>query len=72
MPKVVRLFVVEGCHMCPHKEERRTPGAGFALDYWCTAVKPAKKFDGYIEWPSEMRKPGDFPAFCPLRVETTP
>lgn len=63
----VRLFVVTGCHRCPNCEHSRTPGAGYASDYHCTAVTPKRLVDGYVEWPSEMREDGDFPSFCPLK-----
>jgi hypothetical protein len=61
-----RLFVVNGCHSCPNIVVERTPRAGCAEDYYCTAVRPRRKVDGYIEWDSEKRKDGDFPKFCPL------
>lgn len=62
----VRLFVVLGCHKCPNVESRRTPGAGYAEDYWCTAVTPQQKVAGYVEWNSQKRKDQDFPDWCPL------
>ena len=62
-----RLFVVTGCHKCPNEKAERTPGAGYALDHYCTAVTPKKIVAGYVEWPSEERKDGDFPKFCPLK-----
>jgi hypothetical protein len=61
---------------CPFRMSERTEGAGCAEDYRCTAVFSKNKLgrvtkeyaviDGYVEYPSEMRKPGDFPRFCPL------
>lgn len=66
-----RLFVVVGCHgddthpPCPNRKEDRTAGSGYALDYTCSAAGN-KLIDGYVEWPSEMSKAGDFPKFCPL------
>lgn len=63
----VRLFVVKGCHSCPNIRMERTPRAGYAQDYFCDAVSPPKKVVSYVEWPSEMRKDGDFPPFCPLK-----
>lgn len=78
--KTTKLVVIVGCHgnadkdipACPFLSSEETPGAGSADDYYCTAAKPKRgtkkrrMVDGYVEWPSEMRKPGDFPDFCPL------
>lgn len=61
-----KLFVVVGCHSCPNITSERTPRAGDAQDYYCTAVTPTEMVDGYIEYPSERRKNGDFPDWCPL------
>lgn len=68
-----RLLVIVGCHgdkdhpPCPYLRNDRTQGAGYAQDYFCHG-KPSGKFqvDGYVEWDSEKRKPGDFPDKCPL------
>lgn len=79
-----RLLVIVGCHgdeskkipPCPFRISERTQGAGCADDYLCTAVKSEMRpgshalIDGYVEWPSEMRKPGSFPNFCPLAANT--
>lgn len=70
----VRLFVVVvvGCHgneetpPCPLMHTERTQGAGYALDYRCLGKQGHPMIDGYVEWPSEMHKEGDFPNFCPL------
>ncbi len=67
MKAKVRLFVVTGCHTCPSVSIARTPGAGDALDFYCNAVTPKRLVAGYVEYPSEERKPGDFPKFCPLK-----
>lgn len=71
MPKT-KLFVVVGCHgdkhvrPCPNLTSRLTKGYGYAEDYLCRAAD-ARLIDGYVEWESEKRKPGDFPDFCPLQ-----
>lgn len=69
---MTRLFVVTGCHTCPNLVSERTPGAGYALDYFCKASRDKqgklRGVDGYVEWESEKRKPGDFPNFCPLEA----
>ncbi len=73
MPKLkTKLFVVTGCHApCPNRGEKLTKGYGYATDYFCKAVTDNSGehplIDGYVEWESEMRKPGDFPKFCPLK-----
>lgn len=59
-----RLFVVTNCAKCPNCEQERTPRAGYAHDYYCKAT--GKMIAGYIEWPSEMPKDGEFPDWCPL------
>lgn len=71
-----RLLVIVGCHgdkdhpACPYLRSERTAGAGYAHDYWCHGrggPGPDRfKVDGYVEWDSEKRKPGDFPDKCPL------
>ena len=66
MKDKVRLFVVKGCHSCPNLKAERTRGAGYALDYRCTAVEPSRLVVGYVEWPSEQQPDGEFPGFCPL------
>lgn len=76
MAKKSKLFVVIGCHgddkvlPCPFRGQKATEGAGCADDYFCTGAKNKDgtygAIDGYVEWQSEMRKPGDFPKFCPL------
>jgi hypothetical protein len=71
-----RLLVIVGCHgddknpACPHLVSEATPGAGCATDYYCTSEGKRRMADGYIEWPSEMRKAGEFPSFCPLKRDT--
>ena len=56
----------ERCAFC---KELRTPGAGYAMDYWCIHPemlemegKPYLTM-GYVEWSSD-EKP--IPAHCPL------
>lgn len=63
--KATRLFVVTGCMKCPNIKHERTPGAGYALDYFCEAT--GAKVAGYVEWHSEEPKDGEFPDSCPLR-----
>ncbi len=74
-----RLFIVTGCRSCPHKIVERTPNAGYAEDWFCKASrkqnitrtdhpKGYRKIAGYIEWPSEEPKDGEFPKWCPLYV----
>ncbi len=59
-----KLFVVQGCHSCPHVKSERTPGAGYAHDYTCSLT--SRLVAGYVEWERERRPDGDFPADCPL------
>lgn len=63
--KQQRLYVVDGCKSCPNRTEARTPGTGFGIDWRCKAVED-RKIRGYIEWPSEEPKDGEFPDWCPL------
>lgn len=60
----VKWFEVKGCMGCPNIRVERTPGAGYAVDYYCRPL--GKEVCGYVEWPSEERKDGDFPEWCPL------
>lgn len=72
LTKSVRLAVVVNCHTCPHIAEERTPGAGCADDYYCTAVTPRKLVVGYVEYPSEKHKNHEFPDWCPLEKRSVP
>lgn len=68
-PTVIQL-TINSCVECPKVKSARTPGAGYAIDYFCSLVKDEqgepKEVMGYIEWPSEHREP---PKWCPLRVD---
>ena len=69
MPKVkINLGVIEinRCDECPKVRTERTPGAGCATDYYCTATRRDKKVMGYIEWSREMKP---VPKWCPLKDE---
>ena len=59
-----RLLVLKNCADCPNIKTERTPRSGYAMDYICKITGSVVM--GYIEWPSEMRKDGDFPKDCPL------
>lgn len=54
---------IENCSECPKNEAKRTPGAGYAEDYYCTAVSPKKKTSGYVEWARDVNP---VPQWCPL------
>lgn len=61
-----KICVITNCINCPHGNTKteRTPGAGYALDHYCT--KTGKIWANYIEWKSEMPPDGQFPKWCPL------
>ena len=50
------------CDKCPYAKTERTPGAGYALDYFCSR-KNGRKVAGYVEWDSDMPL---IPSWCPL------
>lgn len=61
--KKVAILEFDSCRECPFKEDSRTPGAGYALDWFCTKdVK--RKIASYIEWATE--EPKEIPDWCPL------
>lgn len=66
-----KLIVIERCCPrskqpgCPNATNDRTPGAGYAVDWFCTAAAK-RMIVGYVEWDSELPKDGDFPDWCPL------
>jgi len=68
MNKQIRINKITNCHQCQHISEEKTPGAGYAIDYYCNAVTPRKIVAGYVEWDREKRKGHDFPDFCPLEM----
>lgn len=70
--KSVRLAIVANCHGCPHITKEHTPGAGYAMDYHCTAVTPRKLVAGYVEWRRDMREDHCFPDWCPLEKRSVP
>ena len=71
MPKSIKL-TIRNCMNCPHCDNDRTQGAGYAIDYFCKLVPDPKadyKFKvikGYVEWHSEEPQDGEIPAWCPL------
>jgi len=73
-----KLVVISNCiKQCPHVRTERTIGAGCADDYLCARTKAPKNQQhyreigrhivGYIEYPSELPKDGEFPKWCPLQ-----
>ena len=63
--KVAVTFELYGCERCPKVIEKRTEGAGYAFDYFCSA-KGNKKIMGYIEYDSELV---EVPKWCPYIVK---
>lgn len=64
----VRVYIdIDRCDGCPFVEVKRTMGAGYAHNYYCTAVKRVNnKLAGYVEYNSEIPTP---PSWCPFRKE---
>lgn len=59
---------VERCDECPFVEIKRTNGAGYAHDYYCSAVKRVNnKLARYVEYLSEIPAP---PSWCPFRKDS--
>ena len=56
---------VRSCHDCFMSKTSFTPNAGHALDYYCTAVKPARKALHYIEYGIDLKT---IPKWCPGNV----
>ena len=56
---------IEKCNECPFHDTRRTPGAGYAIDYFCVLEK-GKEIAGYIEWNSDLPY---VPDWCPIAIE---
>jgi hypothetical protein len=54
---------------CPYADSERTPGAGYAMDYFCTLMPDSKaehgfkKTSGYVEWDREINP---IPLWCPI------
>lgn len=68
-PEVVVTIDVGRCDECPFVTTERTPNAGFAFDYFCTACKnkytgKLKRITSYVEWDSEIPP---VPDWCPFR-----
>ena len=61
----VKLYQVPNCKQCPNCKTERTEGAGYAVDFICTAAGN-QLIAGYVEWNSESPQDGTFPEFCPL------
>mgnify|MGYP003385489156 CR=1 FL=1 len=66
-----RLVIINNCSKeCPYVKTERTAGAGYAEDYFCTKAKKVngkfRMIAGYVEWDSDLPKPGEFPKWCPL------
>jgi len=62
--KIKITLDLQSCAGCPLVDIKRTPGTGYALDYFCTASENKKKIMGYIEWSSEYRP---VPDWCPIK-----
>ena len=63
-PKVIIAFEIETCKECPFVKVERTPGAGFAVDYYCGET--GNKVMGYVEWSSDENP---VPTTCPKLAE---
>lgn len=63
--KVLIPFKLDCCAYCPKVKEERTPNAGYAFDYYCTA-KNNRKIMGYVEYDSELV---EVPKWCPYKVK---
>jgi len=61
---ILRLEVKD-CSECPKCDTKRTYGAGYAIDYFCTLCDN-KVTSGYVEWSRDMNP---VPNWCPLIVE---
>ena len=65
MAKTKIQIELTSCRNCPYVDITRTPGAGYAFDYWCE-FSERKLILGYIEYPSEIPS---IPEWCPCRVK---
>ena len=74
MPKLV--IILDRCVRsgkdsisCPYSGSARTPGSGYAEDYFCKLVPDkdsphgCKTTSGYVEWDSEINP---IPIWCPI------
>lgn len=64
--KIVFIYEIDTCINCPLVYSEQTSSAGFALDYFCSAVKPMKQVMSYVEWPRDFK---EVPDWCPHLAE---
>lgn len=62
---IVVKYELKDCSKCPMVISKRTVGAGYALDYHCSAVDN-KRVMYYVEWDKDMNP---VPEWCPYRIE---
>lgn len=60
---------INKCRSCPLVEIERTPKAGYAFDYFCSATSPMKLIASYVEYPSEIP---EVPDWCPILCKDKP
>jgi len=66
LPKEVEIkYVITSCNQCQFCKTERTPGAGYALDWFCEKNND-KQIAGYIEWSRD--EPKRIPEWCPFRI----
>ena len=58
--------MLDSCKDCVMVRTERTQGAGYAIDYICTAIQPERKAMGYVEWDSDLN---EVPEWCPHREQ---
>ena len=63
--KTIIFLEIDNCSKCPNVVTERTPGAGYALDYFCSLCAN-KRVMGYVEWDSDF---SDVPDWCPIRAD---
>lgn len=56
-------LVINDCSECPFVVNKRTPGAGYAQDYFCGKMEN-RKIMGYVEWQRDIK---DISEWCPYR-----
>ncbi len=65
-PVVANVVIPVGrCDECPLHYTKRTPNAGYALDYFCKACGD-REITHYVEWDNEIPP---VPDWCPFRKE---
>jgi len=65
LPKEVEIkYVITSCSKCHFIGTKRTVGAGYALDWFCTKCNN-KPIAGYVEWTRD--EPSRIPEWCPYR-----